>query len=265
MNGHYTNSRQLDPIGESDSDYPAIERFGHSPRKLPAIAIACGGFGAISLLLHFLSFAYLYKLANQPPPTLVQTLDGRSIQVTAQGSDERTPEAIEAYTYRVLTQLFTATGVIRDSQGRLVEDRQFAVDGRPIATGAWAASHALSSDFTRPAMLKEIAEISPSQVFEDERQTEVHLEILNLSDPKPVGEGAWQVDVVATRTVVQQGIETDRYAFNKSVFIRAIEPYRLPQTPTATHLAMFEYRGGGMEVYAIDGLRLAPVVQDPGE
>ena len=265
MNGHYINRQKPERIPVPESEYQSIENFGPSPRKFPTMYIAFGAFGALSLLLHFLSFAYLYKLANQPQPTLVQTLDGRSIQVTSQGSNDRTPEAIKSYTYRVLTQLFAATGVIPDNQGRLVEDRQFTVDGRPITTGAWAASHALSSDFPRPAMLEGIADITPSQVFEDERQTEVHLEILNLSEPKPVGEGAWQVDVVATRTVIQQGMETDRFPFNKSVFIRAIEPYQLPETPTATHLAMFEYRGGGMEVYAIDGLRLSPVVHQEGE
>lgn len=220
---------------------------------------------AVLVLVELLQWLFIYQIASRPVPSLMQLQDGTAMQVEAIAPHERTPASIRSYVYAALTALFTATGTVQDSSGKWVEDRQFQIGDRPVATSAWAASHALAGDFPRASMLERIASITPSEVFEANAQTEVHLEIRNLSDPIPVGDGQWQVDVVATRVITQQGIETDRLPFNKSVFVRAIEPYRAPEGATPTTLAMQEYRSGGMEIYAIDGLRVNPIVESEEE
>ncbi|MEO1133678.1 MAG: hypothetical protein AAFX40_13340 [Cyanobacteria bacterium J06639_1] len=260
-----------EPISStSDNDRSAIVLLdGNAPADSSKTSRRTGASQVVLLgvlvLVELLQWLFVYQIARRPIPSLVQLQDGTSIQVEAIAPNERTPAAIRSYVYTALTALFTATGTVQDGSGKRIEDRQFQLGDRPVATSAWAASHALAGDFPRSSMLQRIANITPPEVFDTDAQTEVHLEIRNLSDPIPVGDGQWQVDVVATRVVTQQGIETDRLPFNKSVFVRAIEPYRAPEASTPVTLAMQGYRSGGMEIYAIDGLRVTPIVESEEE
>ncbi|MGK7908451.1 MAG: hypothetical protein AB4040_14680 [Synechococcus sp.] len=235
----------------------AIKVVATNSPALPATNVTLVfGLVSVAVLLQLVQALFTYQLFKKPAPTLVQLADGTSMAVGAIGSQERTPAAVKNFVYRAMSGLFSATGTVPDGTGGEAADRQFEVDGSPVATSAWAASHALSADFTRTDLLAAIAETTPPQVFEPEAQTEVRLEISYLSEPEAVDEGRWRVDVVATRVVTQKGIETNRAVFNKSVWVRAVEPYRHVGVPTATGLALEGYRGGGMEIYAIDALRL---------
>lgn len=206
--------------------------------------------------LQLLQGLFIYQLFKKPSPTLVQLADGSSMAVEAVGPNERTPAAVRNFVYRSMTGLFSATGTISDGRGGEAADRQFEIDGTGIATSAWAASHALSTDFTRPEMLEAVGEMTPPQVFDPEAAVEVRLEISHLSQPSAIDDGRWRVDVVATRVVTREGIEVERATFDKSVWVRAVEPYRHVGAPSATGMALEGYRGGGMEIYAIDSLRL---------
>ncbi|MGK7910531.1 MAG: hypothetical protein AB4050_03470 [Synechococcus sp.] len=246
-----------------DSSSPEVSQ-GRSSSHLSSGSVTFFVLSAL-LLMELLQWLFVYQIAKRPVPALVQLQDGTSMQVEEIARNERLPAAISSYVYTVANALFSATGTVPDGEGRWVEDRQFQLGDRMIATSAWAASHALSVDFPRTSMLEAIADITPPEVFDPNEQVEMHLEIRSLSEPKPVGEGQWQVDMVATRVITQRGMETDRLPFNKSIFVRAVEPYRVAGNPSATALAMQEYRSGGMEIYAIDGLRLEPIVESGEE
>ncbi|MEM9566672.1 MAG: hypothetical protein AAF974_00050 [Cyanobacteria bacterium P01_E01_bin.34] len=231
-------------------------RTTNSPAPPAAKLMLLSALVAVALLLQLLQALFTYQLFKKPAPTLVQLADGTSMAVGAIGGRERTPAAVQNFVYRALSGLFSASGSVPNGRGGEAPDRQFEIDGSPVATSAWAASHALAAEFTRPELLAAIAEMTPPQVFDPPAQMEVRLEISHLSEPAVLGEGRWRVDVVATRVVTERGIETHREAFNKSVWVRAVEPYRHVGVPTVTGLALEGYRGGGMEIYAIDALRL---------
>ena len=71
-----------------------------------------------------------------------------------------------------------------------------ATDGTSgkVTTASWQASFALAEDF-RNAFLLQIAKMTPSEVFNGSAQSV--LSIQSVADPKPMGKGQWQVDVVA--------------------------------------------------------------------
>ena len=68
------------------------------------------GLGILNLLLLVGLFASMNRLSQKAPPSLVQTVDGRSIVTNAMESKDRTPIVIRRFTIDTLTMLLSASG-----------------------------------------------------------------------------------------------------------------------------------------------------------
>ena len=63
------------------------------------------GLGVLNLLLLVGLFASMNRLSQKAPPSLVQTVDGRSIVTNSMESKDRTPIVIRRFTIDTMTML----------------------------------------------------------------------------------------------------------------------------------------------------------------
>ncbi|MDY7015501.1 MAG: hypothetical protein SVX43_18280 [Cyanobacteriota bacterium] len=222
-----------------------------------SLGLLCVGTLALHLV-NVVGLLLLYgahsRLANQPPPALVQTESGEAFPVAAVGNLERTPETIETFVLESLMLLFTWSGTLPATEGAGVggtsdlPDEGVEVDGgQRVATTAAVASYALSSDF-REEMLVRLAEMTPAGVFSG--GTQVFFEPLHLSEPVRLGEGEWKVVVVGNLIVVQdrRNLE-DRIAFNKEIFVRAVVPPSVWEGSSPLAREISSVRAAGLEIF----------------
>lgn len=214
-------------------------------------ALLMGGGG---LLLGILSLLTSLYIGGKDVPSLVQLQDGQSALVEPVNSQYRSDELITAYVQESMSQLFTWNTVNQDQNGsRRVTDIGVSVGGnRKVPTRAWQASFSLSNDFRETFMLEMAESFIPSGVLSGEAQSALLIE--SLSEPRPIKEGFWEVDMVSFLVIFDgrnpQGKAT---SFNKTLVLRAVEPSLdpLPEETTPIQKAVYKTRSKGLEIYEI--------------
>lgn len=214
--------------------------------KLDSSDILPLAFVGLSMGVMFLTVAFIWlamgvsKLANQPPPTLVQQVDGRAYSVRAEDYNHREPEVIRKTVSDWAIMTFT-WGNLPGKQNRAI-DPGIQVKGRKrVPTSAWEASFLLASDF-RDSFLGDLAEtIIPVGVFEG--QVAGILVPQTISPPQAAGTGRWRVDMVATRIIFDSSNPSGySIPFNRTFYIRAIDSPRNPLTQNATEYQQVVYQ-----------------------
>lgn len=231
-------------------------------------------FVVITAVLQLLIFAqqaftliWVSRLAKKPAPSLVQMLDGKTVEVSAVSSKVRTPETIKKFTSDIMTLLFSARGVIsrEDNPSETQVDKGVELSGLPIegrnkriATPAYEASFALSEDF-RGEFLTNLAEITPPLVFNGKTRT--MLIIRHLSDPKPAlndrgeqVEGEYVVKMIADMLMFTNTDTVGKtIPVNKEIYLRSVYQHSLPLPNDATQLEkeIYRIRTAGLEIYRI--------------
>ena len=233
--------------------------FLKSSDLLPLSVLVGIGLQALVLLLVLGNSLGLMSLARKPAPALVQMVDGTSIATEPVDHDARTPEVIRQFVKSSVGMMFTWNAKVQstDAQGNpsasTITDQGVqlnATDGTSgkVTTASWQASFALAEDF-RNAFLLQIAKMTPSEVFNGSAQSVLSIE--SVADPKPMGKGQWQVDVVANLLIFDSRYPQGRaIPFNKSVFVKAIEPAvdPLPEDSTPIQKAVYNMRQSGLEI-----------------
>lgn len=215
---------------------------------------------------------WIAKLASLPPPSLVQMLDGKPVQVSATGALVRTPETIKRFTSDMMTMLFSARGTLPsdDSSGETktqldkgVELSRLSIKGRNkrIPTPAYFASFALSEDFRRE-FLADLAELTPPLVFTG--NTKTMLVIRHLSSPKEilnhrgeVIEGKHLVEMIADLFIFSPGNRAGKtIPVNKKIYLKAVHPHSHPLPDGASQLEkeIYRIRTAGLEIYRLGDL-----------
>lgn len=248
----------------SPSTLRFLSRDRDSISKKDALGILCIttlGFQVFTLGILVLLYGAYSRLADRPPPSLVQLQTGEAIQVAAIDSRERTPEVIHSFVRETMSLLFTWTGELPRLPGENAGSSQpdsginIANIGGPrrlVATPAWHASFALSHDF-RNELLTQIADLTPPGVWRN--RSSVVLEILELSAPQQITEGQWKLRLVANLAFFDQGNALGEYTpFNKEIFVRAVEPPASPLSPTGIEAVISTIRRRGLEIHAIRDL-----------
>ena len=260
----------------------------HQARNWIAIAsLAAFGLNGCNLLLVLLLYGNYSRLAAKPPPSLVQLSNGQAINVSAIGSSERSAETIARFTLDIFSSMMTWTGHLKDSDNnRVVEDPGVIIKelgNKKIATAAWEASLALSSDFHEQFLIY-LADITPNQIFDDK------IDIIfvpgvpqeEIQQPIQIKKGHWQVNLVAQLLVIRHKRIQSRIPFNKKIYLRAVIPptyltvpkkqsiessgkefspkgeYRKNYTPAQKEVAqtLAQIRQAGLEIYRIEDLEL---------
>lgn len=223
----------------------------HSSDILP-LAFAGLSVGVLLLAISLFWLAASFsRVASQKPPTLVQQVDGKAYTARPADYRHREPE--------VIRQVVTNWAVMTFTWGRLPGDTQTSVDegirvpgGKRIPKAAWEASFALAPDF-RDAFLQALAaDTVPQEVFEGR-----HSAVLipqHISPPQAIGDGRWQVDLIATRVLFDNTNPAGTtLSFNRRITLRAVEPPRQPLIPDASEYQQVAYRmlEGGLQIEEI--------------
>ncbi len=137
---------------------------------LPLFVLGSTLLNVIIFVQLCLNNIWVARLAQKPPPALVQLIDGRTVTVAPQDSLHREPGNIKRFVQETMTLMFSWSGhlptgsnkpnseTIRDPGIRIKNSRN------RITTPSWSASFALSEDF-RSAFLNELAELTPQSIW----------------------------------------------------------------------------------------------------
>ncbi|MBF2050775.1 MAG: hypothetical protein IGS54_26000 [Elainella sp. C42_A2020_010] len=214
--------------------------------KLHSSDILPLAFVGLSIGVVFLTVAFIWlaigvsKLANQPPPTLVQQVDGRAYVVRAEDYNHREPEVIRKTVSDWAVMTFS-WGSLPGKQERETDPGVQVKGRRHVPTSAWEASFLLAPDF-RDTFLSDLAEkVIPTGVFEG--QVAGVLVPQTVSPPQLAGTGRWKVDMVATR-IIFDSTNPSGYSipFNRTFYVKAIDPPYNPLTQNATEYQRVVYQ-----------------------
>ncbi|MBE8970995.1 hypothetical protein IQ277_33790 [Nostocales cyanobacterium LEGE 12452] len=213
------------------------------------------------LLIESVNFARIATISKTKASTLVELSDGESIRVIPIGSLERTPQAITHFVGQTMTGLLSWNALPKptddykiDPSKQLKLDAGISTSKAKITTSTWASGFALSEDF-RASFLEEIGNLTPPDVFNGSTQS--ILKVSLISQPTPIKDGQWKVDMVAELVVFQgSNLVGKPIAFNKTVFVRAIDTAALPRFASDIQETASRVRKAGLEIYKIQDLDL---------
>lgn len=204
---------------------------------LPLLAVGTFGLHLFTLLLLLFHGSILQDLKRQlTPQSLVQLVDGRAITVDPQVSYERHPDTIRRFVGETMTLMLTWS-------------RQ-----QPPMT-VWEISSQLLANNLKPKFQAEITSLNSSgQLTNITQGTEYVLVIERISQPTPIAEGTWKVEMLANQLTFSGannlGTSTP---FNKQILVRAIDQpaISLPANPLPWHLAAYRLGEARLEIYQI--------------
>ncbi|MBE9128020.1 MULTISPECIES: hypothetical protein [unclassified Coleofasciculus] len=224
---------------------------------LGVFVIVSIGLQGLVLLTAILLYGSFNRLANKPPPSLVQLNDGQTVAAAPLPNKERSPEVIKRFTKDTLTALMSWSGELPSPDGtaqNIPDDGVELKNARgKITTPAWETSFALAEDFRKEFLLK-LAELTPPSIFNG--TTKVVLVPLDIQTPIKIDEGKWKVVMVANLIVLSQNNLGDVIPFNKEIFLSAVEApdYKDFTSSDETAAIIARARASGLEIYAIRDL-----------
>lgn len=214
----------------------------------------------VLLLIQIINFARLGKVANDKTPTLVELNDGSSIRVSPIANNERSPQAITYFVGQTMTGLLSWTGLPKsddsnsDPTKKAVLDAGVQVGDKKITTNVWVTGFALSEDF-RGNFLEELGNLTPVDVFNGTTQSV--LAVRYFSEPQKLASGHWSIDMVGNLIVFQGSNQVGKaIAFNKTVFVRAIDTPSPPSNSSDIQRIAYRVRKAGLEIYKIQDLEI---------
>ena len=249
------------------SDYRFLSSGNSVPSSVAAMSIASVAISSLSLLLLIANYGATHRVAQKEVPTLVQLADGSTITVAPLGKNDRTPEVIKKFVSDTFVLLFNWDGVLPSSlsesnsdqatpaldSGVVIKGGNKSNQSGRVTTGAWHAAFSITDEGNfRQEFLRELAQLTPEGVFKN-GQVRVALIPRHVSEPQKIGEGRWQVDLVATLVTFERGDNSGKgVPFNKTVFLRAVDTPQMPP-PEATELArtIYRMRSSGLEITGI--------------
>jgi hypothetical protein len=233
------------------------------------ILIACLSSSG-GLLISLLNLSMMSSLANKPLPTLVQTSDGKTMQIAALQGKERSANQIQQFTLTSLTGLFTWRQKLLP--GSSEEERHPKIDpgvpievngvsGQKIPTPVWGASFALSDRLRQDFLGRELAPLMEKlKVLQG--ASEVAIIPITIQAPEAVndksGEKIWKVRVVANLAVrANSNVPETLVPFNKTIYVRAVEVPAIDRNSIADDPAkdlnfLIAKNRPGLEIYAIE-------------
>lgn len=235
-------------------------KFLKSSDLLPFAVLVGIGLNSVVLLLAVGNSIGLSAIARKPAPSLVQLVGGKSIATEPVDPNQRTPDVVRQFVKSSLGMMFTWNAKVQVADPNAAAASSSAVtdpgvqlngaDGSSgrVTTASWQSSFALAEDF-RNQFLLQIAKMTPPEIFSGNAQSVLSIE--SISDPKPVANGQWQVDMVSNLLIFDSQFPQGRaIPFNKSIFVKAVEPALdpLPDSSTPIQKAVYTMRQSGLEV-----------------
>ena len=217
---------------------------------LPLCFIGLTTFSLISFLfLLFLSFKVNQLAARKT--TFVQLVNGRALVISEQHYLYRHPEVVKNTVRQWANLTFNWDGVIPGTK-ELDKGRDIG-KGKRVTTNAYIASFLIQSGESgfRNAVLQELAQITPARVFNGQVRSKIIISY--LSAPRQVKMGEWEVDMVATRVLVNlAGGADEEINFNRTFKLQAVDiPFPQSNDTSALEQQLYEIRSAGLEITKI--------------
>jgi hypothetical protein len=219
-----------------------------SKNLLAICFIALTVFNSLIFLLMLFTAFRINKIAERKI-TFAQLVNGETLYISEQERYWRYPTVIQKvvrdWTMLTFNWDDKLAGTNERDQGILIEKN------KRIPTNAWFASLLLEPEFAK-ASLPKIADLVPPTVFSGQiRSTTI---ISYLSEPREIRLGEWEVDMIATRILIDRTTGRDqRIAFNRTFTLEAVEIPHSPlgKTATVVEQKIYEMRSGGLEITQI--------------
>ncbi|MBO3458433.1 hypothetical protein G7B40_025260 [Aetokthonos hydrillicola Thurmond2011] len=228
------------------------------------VAVSSLVISILSLFIQIANYGATSSLSRKEAPSLVQLVDGSTVNVKALDPKERSAEVIKKFVSDSMVKMFNWDGLMLSNSrdGEVVTKADKGVEiklkkgiGR-VTTKAWEAAFALTEkeDF-RASFLKKLAELTPPGAFSGNIQTS--LVPRYVSEPRKIREGKWQVDIVATLvTFSKEDNAGSGIGFNKTVTVQAISTPQFPPETTEIAKKIYQTRKSGLEITEITDLDL---------
>ncbi|WP_193200315.1 hypothetical protein [Nostoc sp. MG11] len=236
----------------------------YTSTKVGLVAIAGCSIATISLLIQILNYGAIKRFSNQAP-TLVQLASGETAFGKSVNSNERSNEVIKKFIAETFIKMFNWDGLVQTSneQGEVATKADTGVEVQglssttKVTTKAFEAAFALSEKANfRAAFLRKLAQMTPSEIFNANAQ--VSFVPRFISEPRQIGEGKWQVDVVATLITFTRADNAGKgIPFNKRITVEAITPLLPSSQPTDLASKVYTSRSSGLEITQIVDLDLS--------
>ncbi|NEO98715.1 MAG: hypothetical protein F6K58_08555 [Symploca sp. SIO2E9] len=214
--------------------------------------IVIGQLG-LSLAFLILSFAFLQqsisnKNLSQRKVTFVQLADGTSRRIEERDGNYRDAKTIKNFVGSWLSLTFSWNGKI---SGTGEPDPGIKLEnGGRVPVNTWAASLAMEAEFGK-SFLKELAKLVPSEVFAGNLESAVYVEY--YSEPRQTSTTTWEIDVIATRILLDNNRGEERIDFNKTFTLKAVEVPASPLENNANKVEqlIYQMRSSGLEIQSI--------------
>ncbi|MEG4323772.1 hypothetical protein QUB37_13285 [Microcoleus sp. AT3-A2] len=205
------------------------------------------GVNILALILH-LFVAYRINSVAAMKTTQVQLINGQTYYVAERDRFFRYPSVIQNFVKIWAELTFNWDNKI---PGTNDTDSGIKVNSKRVPTSTYFASLLLEPNFGK-ASLPDIAELVPNKVFTGQLRATVIISF--LSEPREVRPGEWEIDMIATRLLVDRTSGIDqRIPFNRTFRIKAVEIQTPPlgSQASAFEQKVYELRSAGLEINKI--------------
>lgn len=240
----------------STTFFRKLER--RTPNVLPIIVVINLGLTVLVLLMLFFQGATLFSLAKQPPPALVQMVDGKSIIGQAVEWDLRTEATIHSFIEEILPLLRWESNKLPKEFATAGENKLIKVPLlRDVSVSRinYAAGFALSNGFMK-AYLQSLPKLYSDHSKQEIK--EVVLQISSLAPPQEVKANPrqWTVDTIATLKYFGEGNElVDIEPYNTRIHLKAVRQPKFVMEATPAERLVNGIRAAGLEITLIEPLK----------
>lgn len=222
----------------------------HSQNFLPLFVLVSITLQFLLLLLLLFQGVKVNALANQPAPSLVQMVNGKTLKVAATDPEYRSPEVLKRLVKQWATMTFNWSGQLPSGK---TDPGVKINDDLKVPTAAWAASFTMSEDF-RTGFLKGLAQYIPQGIFEERKKTVLQFEPPSL-EPVEIEQGKWKLSFVANLLVFEGGNALgNAMPVNKTVYLRTVPQPQFPLEKGASEVqkAVYSMRDSGLQIYKVE-------------
>jgi hypothetical protein len=204
------------------------------------------------ILLSFSSctVALSNKNLSEQRITNVQLADGTAILVQQKPSHYRDPNLIKEFTKQWVSLMFSWNSKLPGSDQP--DPGVKTANNKKVPVTSWGASLMMDSTFAQ-GFLEELTHLIPDKVFSGSLQSAASVRY--LSEPKPINQNTWEVNVVAERILYDTSTQTQQpiIPFNKTFTIKAVEIPTSPLKDKANTLekTVYKMRSSGLEIISI--------------
>lgn len=194
---------------------------------LPLFAVATLGLNLVTLAILMFHNSILQTLGGKLPQSLAQLVDGRAITLDSQENLERHPETIRRFVGESLTLMFTWSN-------------------KQPPNIVWSASSLLLSDNLRRRFESEFLQGIPvNNAATPPADLESLFVIKTISQPKQIGNGRWQIDILANRiTFTRYDKSGLAIPFRKKIVVQALDTQAISQPDASIPIHSAIYRLG---------------------